>query len=242
MCLMNIFTEDIISHVGDCAAGHWCTFGIDRQYPSETNLTALVNNTCYDGRTLGYGGLCPVGYYCPGGVASVHPVPCDNGTYADEEGLSQCKTCVEGRCLCAWSLVSCDLASVWVFKAPVSVSVSLCHSLFLFMDVCFFLPLPHSPALLSVFLFYFIPFSIPPAPLSIPLYPFLFLSHTPSLNHLLYLPLYFSPSIPLPPLPLSHVPPPSTFSSSLSSHPSVLPICPSHSLSSVLQISNSPLC
>jgi len=241
MCLMNIFTEDIISPVGDCAAGHWCTFGIDRQYPSETNLTALVNNTCYDGRTLGYGGLCPVGYYCPGGVASVHPVPCDNGTYADEEGLSQCKTCVEGRCLCAWSLVSCDLASVWVFKAPVSVSVSVCHSLFLFMDVwvCFTSSSQTSSLCLPL-LFHS---RLHPSCSSInPLYPFLFPSHTPSLNRLLYLPLYFSPSIPLPPLPLSHVPPPSTFSSFNSSHPSVLPICPSHSLSSVLQSSNSPLC
>ena len=87
----------IVCHSADCAPGHWCTFGVDRQYPSATNLTALVNNTCYDGRTLGYGGLCPVGYYCPGGVASVNPVPCDNGSYADEQGLSQCKTCVEGR-------------------------------------------------------------------------------------------------------------------------------------------------
>ena len=69
--------------------------GIDRQFPNGINQTDPLNNTCYDDRQLGYGGRCPVGHYCPAGVAA--PVECDNGTYAATEGLSQCLTCPEGK-------------------------------------------------------------------------------------------------------------------------------------------------
>lgn len=82
---------------GDCAPGHWCIFGVDRQYPDGMNQSSVsYNDSCYDGRMLGNGGICPLGHYCPGGVASVFPLPCDNGTYADEEGLSECKECPLG--------------------------------------------------------------------------------------------------------------------------------------------------
>lgn len=72
-------------------------YGIDRQYPNGVNQSSVLNNTCYDDRQLGYGGICPVGYYCPGGTASIYPVPCDNGTYAAFEGMSSCSSCPEGE-------------------------------------------------------------------------------------------------------------------------------------------------
>ena len=84
---------------GDCAPGHWCLSGIDRLYPGADNQSVVsvqYNNTCYDDRQVGTGGVCPVGHYCPGGVASYLPVACDNGTYSDVEGLSACKTCPDG--------------------------------------------------------------------------------------------------------------------------------------------------
>ena len=81
---------------GDCAAGHWCLSGVDREYPGGDNQTIPLNNTCYDDRLVGSGGVCPVGHYCPGGVTSYLPLPCENGTDADVEGLSVCKTCPKG--------------------------------------------------------------------------------------------------------------------------------------------------
>ena len=61
------------------------------------NQTDPLNITCFDGRQMGYGGICPVAHYCPGGVDSIYPIPCDNGTYADEEGLEACKICPQGK-------------------------------------------------------------------------------------------------------------------------------------------------
>ena len=71
-------------------------YGVDRQYPAGENQTNS-SDVCYDGRLLGYGGICPYGHYCPGGVASTYPISCDNGTYADEEGLATCKSCPQGN-------------------------------------------------------------------------------------------------------------------------------------------------
>ena len=82
--------------VGDCSPGYWCVYGNDRATPNGPNSTYSANDTCFDGQQLGYGGICPLGNYCPGGSASTFPIPCDNGTYADETGLSACKTCPEG--------------------------------------------------------------------------------------------------------------------------------------------------
>ena len=80
--------------VGNCAAGHWCMQGVDRQYPNGLNQTSPLNNTCYDDRELGYGGLCFRGYYCP--VGTSYPIVCENGTYANVEGLSSCDQCPQG--------------------------------------------------------------------------------------------------------------------------------------------------
>lgn len=82
--------------LGDCAPGYWCLSGVDRAYPGGNNYPIILNNTCYDDGMVGTGGRCPVGYFCPGGLSSIFPVSCDNGTYADIEGLSICKDCPEG--------------------------------------------------------------------------------------------------------------------------------------------------
>ena len=91
------FLTSFLFQTGDCAAGHWCVYGIDRMYPNGVNQSEVTfNNSCYDDRQLGYGGICPVGHYCPGGVASVYPIPCENGTYADAEGMDACVICPQG--------------------------------------------------------------------------------------------------------------------------------------------------
>ena len=93
MALLRLATYCAVC-VGDCAAGHWCVFGVDRPNP-DGNET--LNDPCFDGRMMGFGGICPVGHYCPGGVNSIYPLSCQNGTYADEEGLSECKECPLGK-------------------------------------------------------------------------------------------------------------------------------------------------
>ena len=69
--------------------------GIDREYPPGNDST-VWNNTCYDDRQLGYGGICPTGHYCPGGVNSIYPIACENSTYADQEGMDACLECPRG--------------------------------------------------------------------------------------------------------------------------------------------------
>ena len=86
-----------IFFTGDCSPGHWCLSGVDRPYPGLNNQSTPFNVSCYDDRMVGTGGVCPVGHYCPGGIASYLPVPCDNGTYSDVEGLDACKTCPPGK-------------------------------------------------------------------------------------------------------------------------------------------------
>ena len=86
-----------LCHLGDCLPGYWCVYGNDRATPNGPNSTYNATDSCFDGQQLGYGGICPLGHYCPGGVASTFPIPCENGTYADEEGLDACKTCPQGE-------------------------------------------------------------------------------------------------------------------------------------------------
>jgi len=84
-------------------------FGIDRLHPDGPNQTEPLNVSCYDDRVLGYGGICPVANYCP--VGSVYPIPCDNGTYADVQGLEACLTCPAGMKygFCTIVLVSANI-------------------------------------------------------------------------------------------------------------------------------------
>ena len=132
--------------------------------------------------------------------------------------------------VCVWLLVSCHLASVGIFKALVSVSVRV--SFTLPCNGCFFvLPLPHSLACLPP-LFHLL------SPSLLLIYPS---PYIPVYSSLTFLPLIallycFLPSastLPLPCPPSFHLP----------LHPPLsAPICPSQSLSSVLQSSNSLLC
>lgn len=66
---------------GDCAAGYYCTSGVDVQYPNGTNT--------------GTGNICPLAHYCP--AASPMYIPCENGTYANSLGQTTCDTCVQGE-------------------------------------------------------------------------------------------------------------------------------------------------
>ena len=75
--------------------GFYCTSGVDRPMPGASNDTTGINCTCpTQAYFTGVGGVCPIGHYCVGG--SDLPVPCDPGTYADQEGFDACLTCPEG--------------------------------------------------------------------------------------------------------------------------------------------------
>ena len=91
--------EHLDNPTGPCLAGHFCAYGVDRQQPDGNNDTCPAGNnaTCpyYDGHQSGYGGVCPVGHYCPTGTTL--PIPCPNGTYAEIEGMAECETCKAGR-------------------------------------------------------------------------------------------------------------------------------------------------
>ena len=66
---------------GLCAAGHFCTIGVDTPSPDGTS-------------NLGVGGVCPTGNYCP--QASAVPLPCEAGTYNFATGRSTCEQCPAG--------------------------------------------------------------------------------------------------------------------------------------------------
>ena len=66
---------------GLCAAGHFCTIGVDTPSPDGTS-------------NFGVGGVCPTGNYCP--QASAVPIPCEAGTYNFATGRSTCEQCPSG--------------------------------------------------------------------------------------------------------------------------------------------------
>ncbi|XP_038634726.1 uncharacterized protein LOC119954022 [Scyliorhinus canicula] len=74
--------DGLSSPQGKCDLGHYCISGVNIPNPGPTQLF------------LGSGGKCGVGQQCPSG--SVLPQPCPSGTYAEEEGLGQCRTCPAG--------------------------------------------------------------------------------------------------------------------------------------------------
>jgi len=91
--------EHATNYTGDCAPGHWCAYGLDRENPIGDNITAYnasSNDSCphYDGRETGYGGICPIAHHCPKG--SEAPLPCPPGTYGPLPKLEECPSCVEG--------------------------------------------------------------------------------------------------------------------------------------------------
>ncbi|XP_071505048.1 uncharacterized protein [Diadema antillarum] len=90
--------EHLDAPTNDCSAGHFCAYGVDRSQPDGNNDTCppSSNASCayYDGHQTGYGGVCPIGFYCP--IGTTLPIPCPNGTYASTEGQAECTTCQAG--------------------------------------------------------------------------------------------------------------------------------------------------
>ena len=90
--------ESAVTFTGDCHAGHWCAYGVDRPEPLGDNATSGVasNDSCphYDARETGLGGVCPLGHYCPKG--SKAPRQCPPGTYGPQTKLAVCLSCMEG--------------------------------------------------------------------------------------------------------------------------------------------------
>lgn len=64
-----------IIYTGPCAAGFYCPAGQQTATPATYN--------------------CTMGHYCPGGTGQ--PVPCNAGSYQDEQTMSDCKGCPAGR-------------------------------------------------------------------------------------------------------------------------------------------------
>lgn len=96
--------EHLDAPTAECYPGYFCVYGVDRAQPDGNNDTcpASSNASCtyYDAHQTGYGGVCPVGHYCPRGTTL--PIPCLNGTYAASEGLAECVTCEAGIRLIHW--------------------------------------------------------------------------------------------------------------------------------------------
>ena len=84
---------------GYCNPGYYCEYGVDRPDPNGDNYnitdSSFANATCSQlGSQTGLGSLCPLGHFCPGNTT--HPIPCPNGSYADETGMNICKVCPPG--------------------------------------------------------------------------------------------------------------------------------------------------
>ncbi|XP_071958404.1 uncharacterized protein [Antedon mediterranea] len=61
-----------------CYAGYYCSEGASEPNP-EDDVT---------------GNICPIGHYCP--IGSDRPLPCNNATYMNDTGASECLVCPEG--------------------------------------------------------------------------------------------------------------------------------------------------
>ena len=62
--------EHMVNVTTKCAPGYWCAYGVDRPRPIGRNISLeIYNNSCphYDGKETGFGGICPVGTFCPEG-------------------------------------------------------------------------------------------------------------------------------------------------------------------------------
>ncbi|EDV25654.1 uncharacterized protein TRIADDRAFT_55968 [Trichoplax adhaerens] len=68
------------NYTGDCAAGYYCTSGVNMFVPS--------------GAHTGIAGECPVGHFCP--IGSAKPLGCSAGTYNSLKNQAQCLTCPSG--------------------------------------------------------------------------------------------------------------------------------------------------
>lgn len=75
------------------SSGYYCAAGVNTRTPSN-GTTAGDSCTCTTVQNTGWGGICPLGFYCP--LGSISPIACDNGTYSDQQGLPLCKECIDG--------------------------------------------------------------------------------------------------------------------------------------------------
>ncbi|PIK35707.1 hypothetical protein BSL78_27463 [Apostichopus japonicus] len=72
-----------------CMAGFYCISGADKANPFMIDLNQCPTNTVHP--IIGH--ICPEGHYCPEGT--VYPQGCPAGSYNDEEGRYNCKSCPE---------------------------------------------------------------------------------------------------------------------------------------------------
>lgn len=88
---------------GVCAEGYYCVSGVDRPQPvSSLDITFLELNVSlkesynsqYDLELKGFGGICPIGHYCPS--MSAAPIQCFPGSYSPSLGASFCLSCPPG--------------------------------------------------------------------------------------------------------------------------------------------------
>ena len=81
------------NYTGDCHAGFYCLYGMDRARPTNQSVENGTDLMCTYGQA-GEGGVCPVAHQCPRG--STTPIPCLPGTYSPVKQLSKCLICPAG--------------------------------------------------------------------------------------------------------------------------------------------------
>ena len=70
-----------------CPAGYWCAGAVE---VNVIDNDPPARDACDNGQNIG---KCPIGFKCPEG--SSRPIICPAGTYQNEEGAADCKTCEE---------------------------------------------------------------------------------------------------------------------------------------------------
>merc|ERR1719193_1550479 len=98
-----------------CDVGTYCLPGtagkVIDDMSGDSPRKCVEGTFCGAGVTSPEGSSCPIGHYCPRGTSipkkaplgffvaqkgAVLPIKCKPGTYADEEGLTECKLCPAG--------------------------------------------------------------------------------------------------------------------------------------------------
>ena len=77
-----------------CLPGYYCSQSGMSVSPVDLDLSCREGFYCPPGSTSPQSFICPSGYECA--EQSAHPVTCPDGTYADEEGSSECEPCPAG--------------------------------------------------------------------------------------------------------------------------------------------------
>ncbi|KAF6036714.1 hypothetical protein EB796_004986 [Bugula neritina] len=101
------------SSSGDCSAGYYCKYGVDRHQPEGINETCTpygnmtgVGGPCWTGHYCPAGRAqtfdlypCPPGYFCPPLTTRADQYPCPSGTFYNTTGArneSDCLPCTLG--------------------------------------------------------------------------------------------------------------------------------------------------